>query len=339
MIKEIIYNKNSIKRVDKFIAEKISDFSRGEIIFFIKEGKILVNQKKIKPSFLLKKEDKVIMNLPAKTNQLISNKNIKIKIIFENNDFWVINKKSGLQVHPSFNNKNETLINALLTIEPKLQKVGEDWQRLGIVHRLDKDTSGVILVAKNNESFFKLKEIFKNKKVQKNYLALVWGKFEKKEDLIDLPIAKNTSYQKQKIAQGKFSGKAREAQTGYKVIQEFKIPFKEKIDFKNCSEKNLFSSDKKNIYISLVEAKPKTGRTHQIRVHLSHIGHPLVKDEKYSKKIYKNLPIDFIQKNHTTFLLHSEKIDFIINKNRYSFEAQLPNYFKKTLENLDRYKV
>lgn len=341
MLKILNYVSNQEKRVDKFVAEQIADFSRAEIIDWIKTEKVLVNQKKVKPSFLLKKDDEISVEFLEKVTQLKPNENIKVKIVFENEDFWVIDKESGLQVHPSFNNLDNTLINALVKLKPDLQEVGEDWQRLGIVHRLDKDTSGVMLVAKTNDSFSKLKKMFQEKKVQKTYLALVWGKFENKKGLIDLPIAKNTSYQKQKIAQGKFSGKAREAQTEYRVLEEFEIPFSnsiQKIDLKKLSEKNLFNEKGDKIFVSLVEAKPKTGRTHQIRVHLAHLGHPLINDEKYSKKIYKKLLTDFIPKNHSTFLLHSNQIEFIFNKEKHYFSAMLPDYFKNTLKNLEKLK-
>jgi 23S rRNA pseudouridine1911/1915/1917 synthase len=276
--------------------------------------------------------------LKKKITELQPNSKIKLKIVFENEDFWIINKESSLQVHPSYTEKNETLINALLNLKPELKNVGEDWERLGIVHRLDKDTSGLMIVAKNNETFFELKKMFQEKKVKKTYQALVWGKMEKEKDLIDLPIAKNTSHQKQKIAQGKFSGQAREAQTEYQVLQNFTFSLPEKFKSKNIENAgDLFDEEKNKVKLSLLEVTPKTGRTHQIRIHLSHLNHPLVQDEKYYKKIHQQLNLNLNSK-HQTFYLHSSKIEFELKNQKFSFSTPLPNYFLETLKILDKCK-
>ncbi|MCK4635234.1 MAG: RluA family pseudouridine synthase [Candidatus Moranbacteria bacterium] len=325
------------QRLDKFILNKIDGFSRGEIIRVIKNNQVSINNKKVKPSTSVKLNDKIKINISKKIERLKPNSKIKLDIIFENDDFWIINKPSGLQVHPSAINKNETLVNALINLKPDLENVGENWERPGIVHRLDKDTSGIMLVAKNNESFQELKKMFQEKKVQKTYLTLIWGKLEKESGLIDLPIAKTLSHQKQKIAQGKFSGQAREAQTEYKVVEQFTFPYSYKLkDIKDATniEKLFAKSGEEKIKISLVKVKPKTGRTHQIRVHLAHLGHPLINDKRYYKKIHKTLKENFVNKNHQTFLLHSEKIEFSLQNKKYTFSAPLPDYFEQILDNL-----
>lgn len=327
------------KRIDKFICNQTNDFTRGEIVKAIKKNNILLNNKKTKPSTLLKLNDEIEIDITKKIKELKPNSKIKLNIIFENNDFYIINKPSGLQVHPSAINENDTLVNALIHLNSELKEIGESWERPGIVHRLDKDTSGVMIVAKNNESFQELKKEFKNKKVQKTYITLVWGKLEKKSSLIDLPIAKTPSHKKQKIAQGKFSGQARSAQTKYKVIEELMFPHKiiderDAVNLKKLFVKSDTEKNKDKIRASLLEVKPKTGRTHQIRIHLSHLGHPLINDERYYKKIHKTLNSDFVINQHKTFLLHSQKIEFTLNDKKYSFSVPLPDYFEKTLANL-----
>ncbi len=329
------------ERLDKFICNQIDIFSRGEIIRCIKKGNILLNNKKTKPSASLKINDEIELDIHEKSRELEPNTKIKLDIVFENDNFYIINKPAGLQVHPSAINKNETLVNALISLNSDLKDVGENWERPGIVHRLDKDTSGLMIVAKNDKSFEELKQAFQEKKVKKTYLTLVWGKLEKDADLIDLPIAKTTSHQKQKVAQGKFSGQAREAQTEYKVIEKLSFPYSYKLkDIKDTVDiKRLFEeSGEEKINISLIEAKPKTGRTHQIRIHLGHLGHPLVKDWRYYKKIHKTLEENFVAKTHRTFLLHSQKIEFSFEDEKYNFSAPLPKYFEETLDNLRKNK-
>lgn len=332
-----IENENDKKRADKFLSEKITEFSRNEISDWIKNEKVLVNQKKIKPSFILNLNDEIELNFLEKITELQPNSKIKLDLVFENEDFWIVNKESGLQVHPSYTEKNGTLINAILNLKPELKNVGENWERLGIVHRLDKDTSGLMIVAKNNETFFELKKMFQEKKVQKTYLALIWGKMEKEKGLIDLPIAKTTSHQKQKIAQGKFSGQAHEAQTEYQVLQNFTFSLPEKFKSKNIENTgNLFNEEKNKVNLSLLEVKPKTGRTHQIRIHLSHLNHPLIQDEKYYKKTHQQLNFNLnLNLKHLTFYLHSSKIEFELKNQKFSFSTPLPNYFLETLEMLD----
>jgi 23S rRNA pseudouridine1911/1915/1917 synthase len=322
-------------RLDKFLTQELKNFTRGEIIRAIKQKNILKNNTTTKPSAKLKINDQIQINISPARIQLKPNQQIKLDIIFENKDFLIINKSSGLQVHPSAINQDKTLANALIYNYPEIKNVGENWERPGIVHRLDKDTSGILIVAKNNESFEIFKKMFQTKKITKTYLALVWGKLDKKEDLINLPIAKTPSYQKQKIAQGKFSGTIRSAQTEYKVLQEIKFPNHQKLT-KNFDQQNIIkifgSLEKKYIHLSLLETQPKTGRTHQIRVHFSHLGHPLVNDYRYYKKIHQQLNTDFLSTQHKTFFLHSTKINFIFKNKKYDFQAEMPHYFQSLVK-------
>lgn len=336
------------QRIDKFVTKELGEFTRGEIVHAIKGGKILLNEKKIKASNIIKYGDEIKINISAKVNELKLNANIKLNIIFENEDFWVIDKQSGLQVHPSAINKDETLVNALVNLEPNLVTVGENWERPGIVHRLDKGTSGLMLVAKNNESFSIFKKMFQERLVQKTYLALVWGELDKSSDLIDLPIAKTTSHKKQKIAQGKFSGVARDAKTKYKVIKKFIFPYSNKIknpsdqknnqklfQFQQNSSPNVGFLKAEKIKLSLLEAVPMTGRTHQIRIHLAHLGNPLVNDYRYYKKIHKQLNSEFLASEHSSFFLQANQLKFTFKNKSYNFKISLPNYFQAAMDKLE----
>jgi 23S rRNA pseudouridine1911/1915/1917 synthase len=238
-------------RLDKFLAEQNKDISRSRIQKAIKNGLVLVNGHKVHdPDFEVTEVDQI--HLPKFESNELKPSNLDLKVVFEDEDLAVIDKPAGLVVHPGAGNLDETMANALLSKYPGIEKVGEP-HRPGIVHRLDEDTSGLILVAKNPASFDYLKKLFLDRKVEKEYLALVHGAIPKKHDLIDLPIQRVPLKQKMKIGLGK------EAQTEYWVLA-------------NAGQ------------YSLLRVKLHTGRTHQIRVHLSHIGHPIVGDQLYGKK-------------------------------------------------------
>jgi len=299
-----IERKDVRKRIDKFLKKGIffdDKITRGEIIRNIKSGNVLVNGKEIKPSYILKENDKVEINIEEKNKKIATNKDIKLKIIFKNNYFVVVNKPAGLKVHPNNFNETDTLVNGLLSKFPEIENVGEEKLRPGIVHRLDKDTSGLMVVARNQKTFEELKKKFQDREVEKKYLAIVYGHLENKEGKIEAPIARAMNYKKQKIAQGRVRGKIRPAVTLYKVL------------------KNLGKFD-------LVEAQPKTGRMHQIRVHLASIGHPVVGDEKYKRKEFKDLPSAKRQ------MLHAKELKFNLEGKEYNFSAEPPADFAEFLK-------
>jgi 23S rRNA pseudouridine1911/1915/1917 synthase len=304
MEKIIISKNNAGERIDKFLKREVfldEEITRGEVIRNIKAGNITVGEKKIKPSYLLKESDVIEVNVIEKIKKIIANKKIEFEIIFENDDFIAINKPAGLLVHPSSKNEKDTLVNGLVYHFPKIRNVGDEPQnRPGIVHRLDKDTSGIMIVAKNQKTFLELKEKFKNREIQKTYWALASGKFENKKGTIDAPIARAKNYKKQTIANAKTETRIREALTEYEVLKE--------IDG-----------------YSLVEARPKTGRTHQIRIHLSSIGHPILGDAKYGLKNTKK------EKSIKKHLLHAKNIKFKFNSEKFEFEASLSEDFLRFL--------
>lgn len=308
------------ERLDKFLTAKFPSFSRAYLKGQVKLGNFLVNGKKNKPSFLLSEDDQVKLaprfTLPD-TTKLIPNPAIKLNIIYEDNDVLVINKPAGLAVHPRQSKggaplteeTDNTLVSGLLNYYPLLAKVGDPSTisgqvniRPGIVHRLDKDTSGVLIIAKNQPSFDWLKKQFKERKVQKKYLALVQGSPKNIEGEISQSLARSPKNPaKQKISQG-----GREAITQYKVLKQFKK-------------------------FSLLEVWPKTGRLHQIRVHLAWLGNPIVGDKKYS---FKN---QLLPKGLNRQFLHAAELQIILpNGQKKQFYSPLPTELTKIITQLEK---
>ncbi len=243
------------KRLDAFIAEEVEELSREKAKKLIKEGRVLVNGSVEKPSYRLKAGDVVQVELPEeKKDEGLKPQPIELKIIYEDESLLAVDKPAGMVVHPGAGNPEGTLVNALLYWRPELAGVGSS-ERPGIVHRLDKETSGLILVAKKTSVYLKLQRMFQQRQVQKSYIALVWGEV-KERGQIELAIGRDPVHRKKISPRAK---KKREA-----------VTFFEKLAFVEG--------------VSIVKACPKTGRTHQIRVHFSSIGHPILADPLYSRK-------------------------------------------------------
>ncbi len=308
---------NVNERLDKFLAgfdfkkeEKIFEFSRGDFIRAIKNGNILVNDSSVKPSYKLQDNDLIRIDFSKfiDKNELVSNSKIKLNVIFQDTNIIVINKQAGLQIHPDYNEKRITVVNALVHKFPELLKMQtaqlltDEQQKIrpGIVHRLDKYTSGILVIARNKKSFLELKKIFQERKIQKKYLAVVYGVPEEIEGTIDKPLARSSNYRRQTIAGRKTKTKIREALTEYRIIKT--------------------SRNKK---YSLLELTPHTGRTHQIRVHLFSIGHPIVGDEIYRNKKYKL--IDDLKRH----LLHAHSLEFKLFSKDYKFTSPTPTIFEQ----------
>ena len=289
------------KRIDAYLSNQSRDFSRTAIQRFIEEKKILVNGEKIKSSYKVQENDKITMEEEQAQDISLKAQDIPIEIIYEDKDIIVVNKPKGLVVHPANGNPDGTLVNALMAIcKDSLSGIGGKI-RPGIVHRLDKDTSGILVVAKNDKAHINMSEQIKNHEVEKTYIALVRGIVKEETATIKMPIGRSVSNRK-KMAVVK-TGK--EATTHFSVIERFPKY--------NCT---------------LLEIKIETGRTHQIRVHLSQIGYPIIGDNIYSNG--KN------QWNIEGQCLHAKKLKFkhpITNKEMI-LEAELPEYFKEIIEEL-----
>jgi 23S rRNA pseudouridine1911/1915/1917 synthase len=285
-------------RLDKFMASKV-EVSRSRVQKAIRDGLVSVNKKKInEPDFGVKAGDMV--ELPEFASDDLIPSNLELKVVFENTDLAVIDKPAGLVVHPGAGNKEDTLANALLTRFLGIEKVGEP-HRPGIVHRLDEDTSGLIVIAKTQQAYEYLKQAFQDRNVEKEYLALVHGRVAKLHDMIDLPLIKDPNKQKMRIGQGStLSGKV--ALTEYRVLSAVDL-------------------------YSLLKVKLHTGRTHQIRAHLSHIGHPIVGDAVYGTQDREIIDRQF---------LHAHRLKFqLMDGTWLELESELPSDLKQALEKLN----
>ncbi len=240
----------------------------------------------------------------------------QIRVIYQDKNFLALYKPAGLLVHKTKVSQEPTLVDWVLKNYPEVKNVGDDPEtRPGIVHRLDKDTSGVILVARNQKYFEYLKKLFQTGQIKKTYLALVWGKFKQKKGIIKKPIFLKADAVKRTVWKGKME---KEAITEYKVIKSIKYQV----------------SNVRKEFFSLLKVFPKTGRTHQIRVHLASIGHPIVGDFLYgSKKLPMNLPKEV--RDLKRQFLHAQSLEFSpAEGKRIKIEAELPEELKITLESL-----
>lgn len=320
------------KRLDIFLHEKFPDFSRSALAKSITRGNVFVNRKPKKPSYMLKKGD--LISLLSEFSSpypscLVPCPSLNISVLFENEHFLVIDKPAGIQVHPSGAEKEKTVANWLIAAYPDIANVGEDSMRPGIVHRLDKDTSGALIIAKTGRAFFELKKLFAERTIKKEYLAVVYGVPDPASGVINKPIARSASFRKQVIAEGhtKWKGTPREAVTHYEALKVIKS----KVSKVSLKETQKMRHEEKlqeinpAMFYSLLTVSPKTGRMHQIRVHLASIGHSVVGDKSYARKKYKNFQTASRQ------LLHAHKISFSLFGENYAFTAPVPIDFEKFL--------
>lgn len=301
-MKEFIVKDDEVgKRIDSYLSNKDDEISRVAVQRLIKNDKILVNGKSTKASYKVQKNDSIKVEEEKPKEISLKPQDIPVEIIYEDKDIIVVNKPKGMVVHPANGNPDGTLVNSLMSIcKDSLSGIGGEI-RPGIVHRLDKDTSGVIVVAKNDKAHINLSEQIKNHKVEKTYIALVKGVVKANEATIDMPIGRSTKDRK-KMAVTK-TGK--NAITHFKVIKRFHN-------------------------YTLLEVKIETGRTHQIRVHLSQIGYPIVGDTTYSNG--KN---EWGIKGQC---LHAKSLKFkhpITGKEMF-LEAKMPEYFEEVINELDK---
>lgn len=306
MIKEIIVEQSEEKnRLDSYIASKGLELSRSMIKKLLEDGKITVNGEITKASYKVQLNDKIEIDIEKPKEVKLEAQEIPLDVIYEDNDILVVNKQKGLVVHPGNGNLDGTLANAVMAhCKDSLSGIGGEL-RPGIVHRLDKDTSGLLIIAKNDKAHIKMSEQIKDRKVKKTYIALVRGIISENEATINMPIGRSTKDRK-KMAVTK-NGK--EAITHFKVL-------------------NRFTTNKASY--TLLEVKIDTGRTHQIRVHMAEIGHPVIGDTVYSNG-----------KNEFGVVgqcLHAKKLEFIhpITEKEMNLEAPLPEYFEKIIEELEK---
>ena len=286
------------ERIDSFLSGK-TDFTRTRIQQLIKDRNITVNRKPTKSSYKIEENDEIAIEVPEVETTEIKPENIKIDIVYEDSDIAVINKQAGMVVHPAHGHYFGTLVNALLYHIKDLSGINGEI-RPGIVHRLDKDTSGLIVIAKNDKVHAALTEMFQEKKIRKTYLAILKGKLNKSEGKIVTQIGRDKNDRK-KMTVIDDASKGKNAITNYRVI----------------SQNNLFTLVKVNI---------ETGRTHQIRVHMRHLGYPILGDSVYGRK-----------DNEKRQMLHAYKLEFIhpVTGRQMEFIGEIPEDFQKALKKTD----
>lgn len=299
-MKNVIVNENDKgKRLDIYIAENFNELSRTMIKKIIESNNILVNDKSEKVSYKVQANDNISIDVPEAKETKLKAQEIPLDIIYEDSDIIVVNKPKGMVVHPANGNPDGTLVNAILSIcKNSLSGIGGEL-RPGIVHRLDKDTSGLIIVAKNDKAHINMSEQIKERNVKKTYIALVRGNVPEEEATINMPIGRSTKDRK-KMAVTK---------NGKQAITHFKV-------LKRYSK------------YTLLEIKIETGRTHQIRVHMAEIGYPVVGDA-----VYSNGKNEFGIEGQ---MLHAYKLEFMhpITNKHMELTAPLPQYFEEILKKL-----
>ena len=299
-MKNVIVNENDKgKRLDIYIAENFNELSRTMIKKLIESNNILVNDKSEKVSYKVQANDNISIDVPEAKETKLKAQEIPLDIIYEDSDIIVVNKPKGMVVHPANGNPDGTLVNAILSIcKNSLSGIGGEL-RPGIVHRLDKDTSGLIIVAKNDKAHINMSEQIKERNVKKTYIALVRGNAPEEEATINMPIGRSTKDRK-KMAVTK---------NGKQAITHFKV-------LKRYSK------------YTLLEIKIETGRTHQIRVHMAEIGYPVVGDA-----VYSNGKNEFGIEGQ---MLHAYKLEFMhpITNKHMELTAPLPQYFEEILKKL-----
>ena len=309
------FEKETPERLDIYLAS-VTDLSRSQIQKLASAEKIKVNNKISKSNYKLVFGDNIELWYLESSPSSIQAENIPLNIVYEDEDLLVVNKPKGMSVHPAPGSLTGTLVNALLYHTKFLSSIGGE-ERPGIVHRLDKNTSGLLLVAKNDNCHRLLSEAIKNREVQRKYKALVWGNPDFEEAKIDMPIGRSPKDRKLMAVIDDEELTRRDAITYIKVLKSFS-------------------------HFTLLECTLMTGRTHQIRVHLSYIGYPVVGDEEY-KGVKRKIPFPLGKGLTAEFsklaeecngqLLHAYSLSFIhpIKKERMTFSAPLPENFENML--------
>lgn len=297
----VVDESNSNQRLDKFLSTYFNELSRSHIAKLIDDENCLVNKKVIKSSYKLKTGDVIEINIPEVKELEIEKEDIPLDIVYEDSDILIINKPQGMVVHPSNGHYEHTLVNAILHHCHDLSGIN-GVMRPGIVHRIDKDTSGLICVAKNDKAHLSLAEQLKDHTMSRTYIALVKGVIIENTGEINLPIGRDP-HNRQKMAVTRSNSK--EAITYFKVLQRF--------------------SDH-----TLVECHLKTGRTHQIRVHLSYIGYPVEGDPLYSGRKY-----DTLYKNGQLLVAVGLRLIHPSSNKEMEFKIDLPDYFKEVISQLE----
>ncbi len=286
------------ERLDRFLADRLPDLSRVQVQRLIKTGLATVNDQPVKPAYRVEPGDRIVVRVPEASEPVIRPEPIPLQIVYEDEYLLAVDKPAGMVVHPAAGHSSGTLVNALLAYCPQVADVG-GVDRAGIVHRLDKDTSGVLLVAKDPETYAALQRQFKHRQVRKTYLALVEGRIYPKEGIVEAPVGRDQRARKRMAV----TRTGRPAVTQYRAVEYFRDH-------------------------TLLQVRPHTGRTHQVRVHLAWLGYPIVGDRVYGRRRQPLL-------SHRHFL-HAQELVFThpATKEKVTLTAPLPPDLKAVLVRL-----
>jgi len=309
-------------RIDKFLCDRLANFSRNKIQIAAKSGNLLVNDQKVKQNYKVKPGDTITLLLPYPVREFeLIPEDIPIDIVHEDDALIVVNKTAGMVVHPGYGNSSGTLVNALIYHFDNLPELPSDYfGRPGLVHRIDKNTTGLLVIAKTETSLTKLAKQFFDKTTERKYMALVWGDLED-GGTIERNIGRSKKNRKVMAVYSEEEG-GKTAVTHYRVLERFG-------------------------YVTLIECTLETGRTHQIRVHLKHIGHPLFNDPEYGgDKVLKGIKTSKYQKfilNNFALMkgqaLHAKTLGFMHPETGHKvlFNSELPDFFESVLKRFREY--
>ncbi|MFY0627785.1 MAG: RluA family pseudouridine synthase [Reichenbachiella sp.] len=309
-------------RLDKYLMERLPNVTRNKVQEVIKDGHVLVNEKKIKPNYKVRPDDEIVVALPEepRDSELIP-EDIPINIVFEDEDLLIVNKEAGMVVHPAYQNWSGTLVNALSWHFQNLPTMPNNDGRPGLVHRIDKDTSGLLVIAKTELAMTHLAKQFFDHSIERTYYALVWGEPGEDKGTIDVNLGRSLKDRRvtAPFPEGDFG---RHAITHYEVLKRLR-------------------------YVSLIKCNLETGRTHQIRAHMKFLGHPLFNDETYGgNKILKGTIfskyrqfVDNCFKILPRQALHAKSLGFVHPKTEkfVQFDSELPLEFSQLIDKWENY--
>lgn len=320
--KLIVPNIKDRKRIDKYITVFVENATRTKVQKSINMGNVLVNGNFVKSNYILKPYDEIDIELPVPDKQEIVPEDIPLDIVFEDEYLLVVNKPAGMVTHPAYKNYSGTLVNAVMfysLIKKDSLSSLNGFERAGIVHRLDKDTSGLLVIAKDETTHSKLSDLFMRHDIEREYNAIVWGHFRNKEGIIESRLARDRKDRKKVAVLRDDEEGGKNAVTMYEVLKEFE-------------------------FLSLLRLRLKTGRTHQIRVHLSSKGHPVFGDETYGGRIPHSVNLTNNIKSQIKNLLemmprqalHAKVLGFVHPRTREKlhFESALPEDMQNVLKSL-----
>ncbi len=320
--KLIVPNIKDRQRIDKYITVFVENATRTKVQKSINRGNVLVNGNFVKSNYILKPYDEIDIELPVPDKQEIAPEDIPLDIVFEDEYLLVVNKPAGMVTHPAYKNYSGTLVNAVMFFSLKKKDSLSSlngFERAGIVHRLDKDTSGLLVIAKDETTHSKLSDLFMRHDIEREYNAIVWGHFRNKEGIIESRLARDRKDRKKVAVLRDDEEGGKNAVTMYEVLEEFE-------------------------FLSLLRLRLKTGRTHQIRVHLSSKGHPVFGDETYGGRVPHSVNLTNNIKSQIKNLLemmprqalHARVLGFVHPRTREKlhFESALPEDMQNVLKTL-----